>query len=69
MIDSKRIAIKLGHFTCGGRGIFDREGKKYVNPHTSGDDVYLEDPTNYKYVKYENGKFVDSDGYVIYISF
>lgn len=67
MIDSKRLAIKLGHFAIG-RGIYDREGNKYVNPHTSGDDVYLENPTNYKYVKYENGKFVDSDGYVIYLT-
>jgi len=68
MIDSKKIAVKLGHLSIG-RGIYDRDGKKYVNPHTFGDDVYLEDPTNYHYIKYENGKFVDSDGFVIYINF
>lgn len=67
MIDSKKTAVKLGHF-CISRGIYDRAGKRYINPHTSGDDVYLEEFGTYKYIKYENGKFVDKDGFVIYLT-
>jgi hypothetical protein len=44
-----------------------RDGKRYVNPMTSGDDLYLEEIGTYKYVKFESGMFYDKDNNVVIV--
>ena len=44
-----------------------RDGKKYVNPMTSGDRIYLECINPIEYVEYVNDQFTDKNGKLVYI--
>jgi hypothetical protein len=44
-------------------------GKKYVNPMTSGDKLFLEEVGTFKYVEFFNNIFLDVDNKSVYISF
>lgn len=49
------------------QGPLRKDGKKYVNPMTSGDDLYLEEIGTYKYVKFESGLFYDKDNNIVIV--
>jgi len=52
-----KAACELG-FICNHAPI-TKDGKRYVNPMTSGDKLYLEEMGTYKCVEYKNGEFLD----------
>jgi len=54
-----RLACKLG-FICNASPII-RDGRRYVNPHTSGDKLYLEGINPIEYVEYKDYEFYDSN--------
>ena len=43
------------------KGPVTRDGKRYVNPHVSGETIYFEEVGTYKYVEFKNGEFMDMD--------
>ena len=49
------------------QGPLRKDGKKYVNPMTSGDSIYLEEIGTYKYIKFESGKFYNKDNNVVVV--
>jgi hypothetical protein len=62
----------LLHMTCylAGichRGPITRDGHRYVNPHTSGDKIYLEEIGTYKYIEFKNDQFKDINNTFIVI--
>jgi hypothetical protein len=44
-----------------------KDGKKYVNPMTMGDRLFLEEIGTYKSVEFFNNEFTDKDNKLIYI--
>jgi hypothetical protein len=45
-----------------------RDGKRYVNPMTFGDKLFLEEIGTYRSVEFKNNEFVDKDGKLVYIN-
>lgn len=60
-----RLACKLG-FICNASPII-KDGRRYVNPHTSGDKLYLEGINPIEYVEYKDYEFYDSNNKVIHL--
>jgi hypothetical protein len=58
-----RLACKLG-FICNASPII-RDGRRYVNPHTIGDKIYLEGIDPIEYVEYKDFEFSDCKGHPI----
>jgi hypothetical protein len=52
-------AVRLGHIV--NDHPIMRDGKRYVNPMTSGDRLYLEEMGTYKCVEFINNEFVDKN--------
>jgi hypothetical protein len=50
-----KAACELG-FICNANPI-TKDGKRYVNPMTSGDLLFLEEMGTYKYVEFKNNEF------------
>lgn len=44
-----------------------KDGKKYVNPMTMGDRLFLEEIGTYKSVEFVNNEFLDKNGKKVYI--
>lgn len=61
-----RLACHLG-FICNKSPIL-KDGRRYVNPHTSGDKLYLEGIDPIEYIEYEDNKFYDSNNNLINLS-
>jgi hypothetical protein len=62
----------LLHMTCYLAGLCHRspitkDGQRYVNPHTSGEKIYLEEIGTYKYIEYKNNEFRDINNVLINI--
>jgi hypothetical protein len=62
-----KAACQLG-FICNNAPI-TKDGKRYVNPMTSGDRLFLEEMGTYKCVEFFNNVFLDSNNKPVYISF
>jgi hypothetical protein len=62
-----RAACKLG-FVCNAAPIH-KDGKRYVNPMTFGDKLFLEEMGTYKCVEFKNYEFLDKDGRPVVIDY
>jgi hypothetical protein len=60
-----RLACKLG-FICNEHPII-KDGRRYVNPHTIGDKIYLEGINPIEYVEYKDYEFYDLNNKVVAI--
>jgi len=58
-------AVRLG-FIVNDHPIM-KDGKKYVNPMTMGDRLFLEEIGTYKSVEFVNNEFIDKNGKKVYI--
>jgi len=60
-----RMACQLGYI-CN-RAPIERNGRRYVNPHTYGDRIFLEGINPIEYVEYKDNEFYDKDKRLISI--
>ena len=44
-----------------------KDGKRYVNPMTSGDKLFLEEMDTFKYAEFKNNEFYDCNGKLVHI--
>jgi hypothetical protein len=44
-----------------------RDGKRYVNPMTSGDKLFLEEVDNFKYVEFKQNEFLNCKGELVHL--
>jgi len=45
-----------------------KDGKRYVNPMTSGDKLFLEEMGTFKYVEFKQNEFLDCHGKPVYLN-
>jgi len=62
-----RAACQLGYIV--NAAPIHKDGKRYVNPMTFGDRLFLEEMGTYKCVEFKNFEFVDKDGKPVCIDF
>ena len=58
-----KAACELGQI-CNASPI-TRDGKRYVNPMTSGEQLYLEEMGTYKYVEFKQNEFLNCNGELV----
>ncbi|NDD54679.1 hypothetical protein EBZ39_12565 [bacterium] len=60
-----KAACELG-FICNNAPI-TRDGKRYVNPMTSGDKLFLEEMGTYKCIEFKQDEFIDCTGKQVHL--
>jgi len=60
-----RAACELGYI-CN-KAPITKDGKRYVNPMTMGDKLYLEEIGTYKSVEFKQKEFLDCTGKQVYL--
>jgi len=61
-----KAACELGHIVHAAP--ITKDGKRYVNPMTSGDKLYLEEIGTYKCVEFKQNEFLDCTGKPVYLN-
>ena len=60
-----KAACELGHIVH--NAPITKDGKRYVNPMTSGDKLFLEEIGTYKCVEFKQNEFLDCTGKPVYL--
>ena len=60
-----KAACELGYI-CN-KSPINKDGKRYVNPMTSGDKLFLEEMGTYKCVEFKQNEFIDCNNNPVYL--
>jgi len=61
-----KAACELGHIVH--KAPITKDGKRYVNPMTFGDKLFLEEIGTYKCVEFKQNEFLDCTGKPVYLN-